>query len=308
LAILGRNRFYLFLQGRGRLARACQVFANSEDVATITREWREAIASSATDQRSPFSLERYSGPLLGGCLDVCRTHSELVVVTQRHKEKVTMPLIEKVIRDFDVRSVVEIGCARADDLLTLAEKYDDVRCVGVDFVTAPRRLPANVELRAGYALQLIERGELNADLLIAFGVFCHAGPLEYARYTKAITQGGFKALVISDPIRKGYDPNKYQASRHLQLGLWGHDHVGSFRTTYDAQSFRIDQYDCSYPENPEYQTVVLVNRLVKANRVPHADQFGMSASGKQYLRSSRALRSAGAPTPSTQFQSGHNSN
>lgn len=80
------------------------------------------------------------------------------------------PLIETILKfDPSIRSVLDIGCNFAYMDHVMAKRFPHVQFYGVDVprelekINEELKLP-NLKVRSGYALDLIERGELHADL------------------------------------------------------------------------------------------------------------------------------------------------
>jgi hypothetical protein len=107
------------------------------------------------------------------------SHEDLDTRRQYHRDYpiertfqgLAAPLVEEVLRtDPDVRSVLNIGANYAYVDHWMAERHPDVLFQGVDF---PPNLPEynaefarpNLKIHSGYAIEMLERGEIKADVV-----------------------------------------------------------------------------------------------------------------------------------------------
>jgi len=100
--------------------------------------------------------------------------------------------------------------------------------VGIDLsVSHAERchLATNIRFVGGYALDLLESGEIEAQIAFASSTFSVMPPRELARYIAALIESGARDLLIVDPMGQIYHPEKYPGrSIHLASGMWGHDY------------------------------------------------------------------------------------
>lgn len=178
-----------------------------------------------------------------------------------------IPLIEKAIDSDRPTSILEIGTGNGDVLAFLANKYPNVRFIGVDLSIKNAREKhnfPNLEFVSGYALDLLARGQIKADIVFGTSTFVVFAPLELRGYFAAMKSAS--RVIISDPITFG---NKHEAgrgaiSRHMDLYMWWHNYYGYLvEFGFDIEDFRTVRY--SYAHNPNCEVVLISGKRTNQN-------------------------------------------
>jgi hypothetical protein len=113
-------------------------------------------------------------------------------------------LEDLLARDKSIRSVLNIGCNYAYMDWLLARKYPSVRFHGIDVnidvpeINADLKLPNNA-FYSGYALEMIENGQLSADAVYMSSTSTVIRHQELAKYAELISQFA-KYYLFSEPI------------------------------------------------------------------------------------------------------------
>jgi SAM-dependent methyltransferase len=230
-ACLGRERFYLFMQGDGAFAALGRAFVEATDVQWIITNWQSARDDMNAKGRSPSSLRDYDGPELGGWAAIHQKHGDSYHPLPEQIRGMVIPVVAARIKE-DADRIVEIGCGSGDVCAYLATMFPDVDVVGVDFSVeiAKRHTLSNLSFVEGYALDLMQAGRLRGDVVFGTSTFCVFTPNEMRRYASAIAQAGFSSVIVSDPLRHhAYRPDRFPGrSLHLTQGQWGHDFAHYF--------------------------------------------------------------------------------
>ncbi len=161
-----------------------------------------------------------------------------------------LPVVEGVIADRHPGRVLEIGTGNGDISAWFAKRHDDVHFTGIDFSVkhaAELHSANNLTFLKGYALDLLEAGQVKGDLLFASSTFVLFTPAELRRYLRAIVAAGFTDICLSEPTFRYDQFNDGRAfSHHIDNAMWFHNYAGYLR---DA-GFHISDHFCTMYTNP----------------------------------------------------------
>lgn len=102
------------------------------------------------------------------------------------------PLIRRVVAlDPSVKSILAIGCRYAYDLHLIGKEFPLIKLSGVDLHVGLDRLNEEfpeIEIHQGYALEMIERGEIGADICTFVSTATCFKPRELDAYFQALAK------------------------------------------------------------------------------------------------------------------------
>jgi hypothetical protein len=180
---LGHQRFYATAQEDGVLSRAARALLTAEP-ARLAINYHNLQASIGRDRISPMAAAEYADDTLAGYADEQFGKGGDHLENQQRAR--ALPLIEQAASSLpDGATLVEIGTGNGDMCAHLARRFPHLQVIGVDLsVAVAERLHTEPNLRfvGGYALELLEAGELDGDLVFAASTFVVFTPLELARY------------------------------------------------------------------------------------------------------------------------------
>jgi precorrin-6B methylase 2 len=244
----GHQRFYATAQGTSLLARAAQALLTAPPAALVV-DFHNLQESLGRDRISPMAAVDYSDDSLAGYADeqFGKGGGELA----EQQRALALPMIERVAATLPAgATLIEIGTGNGDVCAHLAERFPALQVVGVDLstVVAGRKhdLP-NLRFVEGYALDLLEAGELDGELVFAASTFVVFTPLELARYCRALARHA-RRVILNEPTW-GEHPASSDGpalSRHLELAIWHHNYAGYLT---DA-GFEILQWSCEPYQPP----------------------------------------------------------
>lgn len=121
-----------------------------------------------------------------------------------------IPLVETLLgQDPGVRSVMNIGVRYAFSDHAMAARFPEVQFIGVDFM--PNLAEMNADLRrdnlrfvSGYALDLIEKGDLRADLIFFSSTALTINNAELRRYLRLIAARA-RYFIVNEPLHHAPD-------------------------------------------------------------------------------------------------------
>lgn len=121
---------------------------------------------------------------------------------------IVLPVLEKILKqDSSIKRTLNIGCNYAYMDFVLSKRFPDVMFQGVDVnpglveLNADLR-SANLRVRPGYALELVESGELQADLVYFSSTATVIRAPELQTYLRLLARNA-KYVVFSEPIWRG---------------------------------------------------------------------------------------------------------
>ena len=244
---MGRDRFYLASQGRGLWPAILRSFASDTDVHRVVDNWAYALRERDNPKRSSGSHALFSDPELGGYGPLAPKSKvgDYHLPIHQQLRSAPLPLIDGALRTGPKR-VVELGAGNGEFLHHLAGKYRDSTFTGVEFHTeyARQHQAPNLSWVAGYALDLLENGQIAGDILLASSTFSYVNPIELQAYVKAIKNARFQTVIIRDALIGGYDPTRYPNTfKHMMKMTFGYDYRHYFaQEGYKTTSFAIIEH------------------------------------------------------------------
>ena len=245
LSAVGRNRVYMAAQGNGLAGRVARSVVDDPDLEWLTRNWSHVKSDGQNPRINQATIDHYlKDPDLGGWTKDQQTWGDMHLPLQEQMRGLILPALEARIRE-GAKTVVEIGSSNGDVIAWLADRHPDTHFIGVDFeLPPPGRERPNVTFIKGYALELLEAGELRGDVVFASSTFCLPTPVELRAYADRLAGAGFGSVLIADPVTRAYSPETYPGrSMHQTFGMWGHDHRHVFgQVGYRTTSFSLVPY------------------------------------------------------------------
>jgi hypothetical protein len=223
---LAENAFYRAAQDGHRGARALLTSAPAH----LFVDFAYATDAATRDRIPPRVAATYAGDTLGGYGEL---NFDSGTPLREQQRGLLLPELEAAIDALgNSATVVEVGTANGDVAAHVASHFARARVVGVD-LSVKTALTKHVGLEnltfsEGYALDMLEAGELQGDLVFASSTFCVFTPRELARYLAAIAAAGYTRVVLNEPTWAGYVQNVDARvfSRHLDGDVWHHNYAG----------------------------------------------------------------------------------
>lgn len=242
LAILGRDRFYYLSQEEKFLSPLARSFAEHRYVLHVVDGWREVRNDRDRTGRSVASMSEYGDASLGGYGKINLTTGDAHLPLPKQMRGILYDRVCQAVRD-GTKTVLEIGTGNGDVVALLAEEFPDVHFTGVDFdvsnATEKHVARNNLKFVAGYPLELLESGDLDAELMFAASTFTVVGPVELDRYAEVFKERNFNTIMLTDPATRSWHPDRYPGgSRHMYRGMWGHD----YRVPFGAAGYRTAEH------------------------------------------------------------------
>jgi len=159
----------------------------------------DRLSDAEIAEQSNYEWDRYEADIVGR-----RSLYESRPVEETFPGQ-TMPLLRDLLAgDPKIRTVVEIGCYYGWVLDLLAREHPQVEFLGIDFMKLLPEINAeftapNLRFRAGYALDLLERGEAAGDLYPTCSTITRFKNAELRRYLAAVRNPG-AYFVINEPL------------------------------------------------------------------------------------------------------------
>ncbi len=189
-----------------------------------------------------------------------------------------VPLVRKVLdADAGVRSVLNIGLHYAWCDHALATAYPGIQFMGVDF--APNLAEFNGEfarpnfkVRTGYALDLLESGEVRADLVLMSSTAVVIKNQELRRYARAVARSAryfalseplynFPGGAVVDPLTVSLEesrPSYAYAGYNDKPGPLCYTH--NFRAILEEAGFDVVHYHAFRPAFTDLRMVQIIGR------------------------------------------------
>jgi hypothetical protein len=262
----GHQRFYARAQdGTGLLGAATRAVLTSAPT-QLVRDWNNLQSSIDRDRISPMAAADYNDDTLAGYADRYYTPDSAEVPKQQRAA--ALPLIEQAAGTLsDGSTLVEIGAASGDVSAYVASEFPALQVVGVDLSVAAAEtrydLP-NLTFRRGYALDMLEAGEIDAELVFAASTFILFTPLELARYCRALAARRVGTVILCEPTWSEYPASADgpRFSRHLELSVWHHNYAGYLTDAgYQITHWACDPYRPPGSPRPDIRITLLEARL-----------------------------------------------
>ena len=261
----GQQHFYAIAQETGLASVAARALLTSPpsrlfiDFANLkTARDRYRITSMAASTYEDDSLAGYGDP----------DFSEASGSLRDQQRGLILPRVEAAAAELaDGSRIVEIGTANGDVAAFIAQQFPSLRVTGVDLsvkaASAKHQAP-NLCFVGGYALDLLEGGELNGNLCFASSTFAVFAPREPARYVRALRDCGYARVILSEPTSGVYPatPNGPPVSRHLEGDVWHHGYAAYLRAAgYRISAFEAQPYAHPQSPRPDIRIVQVEARL-----------------------------------------------
>ena len=259
MVIVGRNRFYHLAQSRrGLMGRIASAFCNGH-AGRVAQNYAIFVENKDKARISNIALKYYSDDSLHGFGDIDygkRADNKPLLQQQRG---LIVPLVEKQIADLKPKTVLELGTGNGDILAHLAQEHPLIQFIGADLSVASalkkHSLP-NLRFIQGYALDLLNQGEIAGDIVFGSSTFCVFAPLELEAYLAAMPNT--KGIAISEPVTFGnaHTDDPKPESRHMDLYMWWHNYYAYLL----KHEFKVDDYRTvpfSYSHSPNCSVVLI---------------------------------------------------
>lgn len=197
---------------------------------------------------------------------------------ERTFQGLLLPLIDLVISDDEkVSKIVNVGASYAHVDSLLARRYPGIQFVGVDFAANLAEYNNefefdNLEFRSGYAMEMLEQGQLNADVFFFGNAAYEIKNLELRRYFELFRTSGAKYVVLNEPIyplpggaiidpldvplsesRAVYSHQGLGVSRHGPLGR-----VHNYKAMLEEAGFDVIHYHAFRPSFTNLRVVHVI--------------------------------------------------
>lgn len=268
----GSVKFYAIAQSEtdGFLKKiAVNFFENP--IGYMVRDYFFLKANVGRDKLSTGAIQEYSDEsLLGyGAINYAEI-KEAGAPLEKQQRGLMIPILKQCLSENAQRlkTVVEIGCGNGDVIQFLAEQHPDYVFCGVDFFIKNALLKhdhqKNLSFVKGYALDLLESGQLKGDIIFGSSTFCVFTPKELERYLKAMHMAGFSEVILSEPVWGGHvqTNDRRIISKHIGRSVWFHNYCGYLRQA----KFDIKRFDFfPYKHNKSVRPDVFIS-IVRASR------------------------------------------
>ena len=199
------------------------------------------------ERRSLASLEIYKGDSLAGWADADRAQGDGQLPLLQQMRSIAVARVVAAIEQSGAKrkTIVEIGAGNGDVIAYLADKYPQHHFVGVDLSvkTAEQLYPGkpNLEFKGGYALEMLENGSLKGDIVFGSSTFVVFPPKELDSYFQGLRRSGYTDIILVDPLTRRFTVNGAGPafSKHMALGMWGHNYTGYF----EKYGFKVSHFE-----------------------------------------------------------------
>ncbi len=211
-------------------------------------------------------------------LDARRAHFANTLIENTFQGQI-IPLVKEVVsQNNDVKRVVNIGAHYGYSDHQLACEFENVDFLSVDFAKNLAEFNAeferpNLTFRSGYAMEMIKKGELDADVYLFSSTAVVIQNHELLEYFKEIASRG-KFIVLSEPIYKApddaiLDPLTLRADESkpvYQYQMFEGDYgplcfVHPYRQMLEAAGFEIMHYNAFKPKFTDLRLVHVVAKV-----------------------------------------------
>lgn len=163
----------------------------------------------------------------------------------RERDKFIIEDLAPILKKKKGFQVVEVGTAIGKTLDLVSNQFPDHYYIGVDLnVENAKRVfgsKAGVEFIDGYAVELMENGELAGDVIFFTSTACLFVPDELDRYIAACRDAGFKYVVFCEPVfyHEKLDATYGPKSLHSIMHAWMHNYPGYL----EKNGFTVERCD-----------------------------------------------------------------
>jgi hypothetical protein len=206
---------------------------------------------------------------------------------ERTFQGLVVPLVEQVVAaDPSVAALANIGGNYAYIDSFLAARHPRVRFTCVDFsrnfaeYNAELARP-NLDLRSGYAMQMLEAGELRADVFLFSSAAYEIKNAEVRRYFREFARAGARYVILNEPIYPMpggaiVDPQSVPVDASVPVkslaGFGAHRHgplarVHNYRAMLEEAGFEMLHY---HAFRPAFTDLRMVNVIAKRSGAPPA--------------------------------------
>lgn len=267
--------FYKTAQAnKNGLTRTLAINFFESPLCVLARDYYILKANAGRDRISTGAMEEYSDENLLGYGDVYYDKGGHTLETQQRG--LMLPLLEKSLRDNKekLKTVMEIGCGNGDVIARLARLYPFNDFLGVDFFVRNAQLKhghtKNLSFMKGYALEQLEKNQLQADVVYGSSTFCVFTPKELVRYLQAIRKSNITEIILSDPVWYGYvqEKNTQAVSKHIGRSVWFHNYAGYFsQAGYETVDFDFFPYKHPKSVRPDIFIILIRGRAMASREV-----------------------------------------
>jgi len=257
LAIVGRDRFYRLAQAAGVLGRVASAFCQGH-AGKVCCNYAIFTAEKDKERISDAMLRCYTDDNVHAYGDTDADGKHML----EQERGLIVPLVENAIASDHPNTVLEIGTANGDVIAHLAECYPSINFIGIDLTVATaqqKHSRSNLRFVKGYALDILNRREVAADLVYASSTFCAVTPKELAAYMGSLASA--RRVILSDPVTFGnvHKRDVQPKSRHANLYGWWHNYFGYLT----AASWTVDYFETvnfAHSWNPNAKVILISAR------------------------------------------------
>ncbi len=268
----GSQAFYKLAQRQGGFGRTAAVAVLEGPLGQMARDYGRLQESIGQDRISPAAIEQYSDDSLAGYAD--ETLEKGGKDLSRQQRGLILPLLERAVAELGSgASVVEIGTGNGDIIAHLAGQHGELEFTGVDLsvATAERKHGgrANLDFKKGYALELLEGGDLRSDLVFSSSTWVVFTPRELQAYLRALAAAGVGQVVLNEPTWAGHEQtdDSDTSSWHLEGAVWHHNYAGYLREAgYEVADFDFQPYRHPVSERPDIFVLLIRGRRSAGQR------------------------------------------
>ncbi len=199
---------------------------------------------------------------------------------ERTFQGLILPLLDKLIEhDTSIKQILNIGVNYAHIDWLLAKSHPDIQFTGIDFATNLAEFNEefsreNLNFITGYTLELLEKGQLEIDVVMMSSVAYEIKNAEVRAYFKAVAaHGGYfvmnepiyllpgGAVVNPDevPLEESKPVYSYAGPKRRQPGPLALVH--NYRAMLEAEGFEILHF---HVFRPEFTDLRMINVIAKA--------------------------------------------
>jgi hypothetical protein len=171
-----------------------------QGVERINDVYRVWLARSPADRLSDLEIERYSSDRIYSV-----GNPETAEASRTSSQGMSLPFVEEIIStDPSVRTFLNVGVYVGNFDHLLAKAHPQVQFLGVDFwsdvheANAPLLLP-NFKVTRGYALDMLEAGEIAGDIVHFCATATRFKEQELRRYLRVLKKSA-KYVVFNEPL------------------------------------------------------------------------------------------------------------
>ena len=206
----------------------------------------------------------------------------LTTPIERTFQGLLLPLIKQVVEgDSTIKAIANIGASYAHVDSLLSKLYPSIDFIGVDFAANLAEYNEefsrkNIKFISGYAMEMLEQGDLKADVFFFGNAAYEIKNQEIRRYFELFRANGAKYIVLNEPIyplpggaivdplnvnlevsRPVYSHQGLGVSRHGPLGR-----VHNYKAMLEAAGFDVIYY---HAFRPDFTDLRVVHVIAKRN-------------------------------------------